>query len=330
MNFVPVLDDIPENINGDQVDRLFEQVLVDHPEIFWFRGNYSFYAEKSTGIVRKIDLTYRYTQEEVQAAREKIAVAVEPFVESINDQMSDFEVVLRAYETLVNFVDYDTITLERQQKLTYEQRIDKPDPIRTIYGVFVDRKAVCAGYARAMQFLLKIMGIESAYVSSGGHAWNLVKLEGDYYHLDVTWADGSNTSPEKNAGDMIDYSFFCVTTEEILGLDAHQPTDTIQLPLCTATKCNYHHRFGLYFECYDEEKIRRAVCDGLRIRQPNLSFKFLSLALRDQAAEKLIQERKLDEMLAYAQEQAGIGASLSYTYSKSQYGPILNIFVKYN
>ena len=327
VNFTPEITDFPIELTPDDVHRLFESVMIDHPEIFWFRFNDDSYVD-SNGKVVRVELGFRYTKEEAEAATEKIMESIQPFIESINDSMSDFEVVLRAYETLVNLVDYDTLTLDKQDLQTPRERRSKPDPIRTVYGVFVDKKAVCAGYARAFQLILNAVGIESAFVSSGVHAWNLVKLEGDYYHIDVTWADSSNTKASDDGGDAIDYSFFCVTTEEILKLPSHMPTDILVLPDCTAIKCNYYHRFGLYFEHLDEDRMREAVCQFVKRGQRDISFKFASMALRDKAVNELLHGGKMSAMLRYASKETGVKVSAEYNCCAPSTRPVISFNLK--
>ena len=67
------------------------------------------------------------------------------------------------------------------------------------YGALVEGEAVCEGYAEALQCLLHRVGIQSFIAigssvnpstgSSEGHAWNTVKIDGKYYHVDLTWND---------------------------------------------------------------------------------------------------------------------------------------------
>lgn len=63
----------------------------------------------------------------------------------------------------------------------------------TPYGALIEKSAVCEGYARASQLIFSLCNMDSYYVvgdtSAGGHAWNLVKVDGQYYQLDVTWND---------------------------------------------------------------------------------------------------------------------------------------------
>lgn len=63
-------------------------------------------------------------------------------------------------------------------------------------GVMLAGKGVCQSFAEAYQLLLNKVGINNKLVSGeanngtwGGHAWNLVKIGGNWYHVDVTWDD---------------------------------------------------------------------------------------------------------------------------------------------
>ena len=57
------------------------------------------------------------------------------------------------------------------------------------YAALVQHNAVCQGFAGAFYRLCLESGIDSRIVSSDAmnHAWNIVELDGSYYHLDATW-----------------------------------------------------------------------------------------------------------------------------------------------
>ena len=67
------------------------------------------------------------------------------------------------------------------------------------YGVLMLGTGICQSYATAYQLLLNKAGISNKYISAeanngsgwDGHAWNLVNIGGNWYHVDVTWDDGS-------------------------------------------------------------------------------------------------------------------------------------------
>lgn len=75
------------------------------------------------------------------------------------------------------------------------------------YGLLIEQSAVCEGYARAAQLLFELCDVPSYYVvgdtPSGGHAWNLVQIDGQWYQMDATWND---TDSKRNM-------YFLVTDE---------------------------------------------------------------------------------------------------------------------
>ena len=253
------------------------------------------------------------SSEEAAKRREKIDVATKAFLTSVTDSMSDYEVTLHIYENIVNLVDYDTIGLERQSCTELSPEV--PDDLRSIYGVFVDKKAVCAGYAKAFQYLLNLCGIECTYVISDTHAWNLIKLEGDYYHIDVTWGDGSDTKRDKVQIAAVNYDCFCITTAELAKLDSHTPDKNYPLPECTATKCNYHRRHGLYFEEFNFDRVRNIVCETVKYGKLDITLKFASDKAYNEAKKELVDGGKFREAIQYAGLKAGVKLNSSYMHS---------------
>lgn len=70
---------------------------------------------------------------------------------------------------------------------------------RSEYGAMVNGWAVCEGYARAFQYLADKLDVISLFMegdtAGGSHAWNMVWLDGNWYHVDVTWMDGGEGNP---------------------------------------------------------------------------------------------------------------------------------------
>ena len=322
----PELNDLGVSLSDQQVLKIIDYVQRDHPELFWFQRGESVYYETATKIVNKIAFKYCMTPEEAKGRQAKIDASLQPFLSAVTDGMSDYEVTLRIYENIINLVDYDTLGLERET--TSFVRPEVPDDLRSIYGVFVNHKAVCAGYARALQYLLNRFGIECVYVVSQTHAWNLIKLEGDYYHIDVTWGDGSNTKKEVSQSNAISYDCFCITTEQLSRLDSHTPLDTMPLPVCTATKCNYHIRHGLYFESFDFEKIRSIVCEYVNAGKFDVSFRFASPEAYREAEEQLIKNGKFGEVVQYINLKADTRIGTSYSYSPRPNNLVIAFFLK--
>ncbi len=90
---------------------------------------------------------------------------------------------------------------------------------RYVEGTLNNNLAVCSGYASTFRLFLALQGIPCEYVWSeeGNHGWNLVQLDGEWYHVDVTWDD-----PVPDEKGRILYTHFMMTDKEVAQLDNHE------------------------------------------------------------------------------------------------------------
>ena len=97
-------------------------------------------------------------------------------------------------------------------------------------GVLLEGVGVCQSYALAYDLLLHEIGIESVYLSGTAngvsHAWNLVRLDGSWYHVDCTWDDPIGGGYEK-------HSYFGLTDEQ-MALDHSWARERGVMPECTS------------------------------------------------------------------------------------------------
>ena len=200
-------------------------VMRDNPDIFWFVHQYHF--DKDNGIV---SLRYRCSPKRSAIIQESIDDVVEnDFQISYVRTLTKLEQVTYVYKWLLTYCNYNLNS-------AYNQNID---------SVFVRRNSVCTGYAKAAQYLFKLLGIESCLVfgrlnndkEDGRHCWNIVNIYGLYYHLDVCLGDltledvlnGAGITAMQRYGDY-NYNCFCVSTDEILKTRSIEDVET--LPLC--------------------------------------------------------------------------------------------------
>ncbi len=113
-------------------------------------------------------------------------------------------------------------------------------------GVVKNQRAVCDGYARTMRLLLLMTGIESTIVGgtagNESHAWNLVKLEDGWYHVDVTWDD-----PAPDVEGRVRYVYFLKNDEEMA--KTHTWESTIS---CTGNKYQGYVYADVICDTYEE------------------------------------------------------------------------------
>ena len=116
--------------------------------------------------------------------------AKEVIKENIKDGMSDYEKEKAIYDWQVAYVAYN------EQNLAPISAGDRYSHLP--YGVLKYHQAICVGNATTFKLFMDLLGIENQIIHSteqGEHAWNLVKLDGDWYHSDVTFDGGSNGKP---------------------------------------------------------------------------------------------------------------------------------------
>ena len=73
-------------------------------------------------------------------------------------------------------------------------------------AILMNDTTVCEGYARMCNLLYHEAGLETYYVTGVNHAWNIVKIDNHYFHVDSTWDDNS---------DEINYKWFCKSDSEM-------------------------------------------------------------------------------------------------------------------
>ena len=87
------------------------------------------------------------------------------------------------------------------------------------------------------------------------------------------------------------------------------------LPECTATKCNYHRRHGLYFEAYDFGRVKSIVCESVKLNKFDISLKFSSSKVFSEAKKQLVDDGKFREAIQFASLKTNTKLNSSYIYS---------------
>ncbi len=72
---------------------------------------------------------------------------------------------------------------------------NRDDDLDSIYSALIKKEALCGGYAKAYDLLCRKAGLSTIYVTGntlfGSHAWNMIRIDDHWYHVDVTWMDDS-------------------------------------------------------------------------------------------------------------------------------------------
>ncbi len=153
--------------------------------------------------------------------------AREVLKEVIKDDMSDYEKEKAIYEWQINWVNYQDENLSPVN--------GGQDKSHLPYGVLKYHQAICVGNATTFKLFMDMLDIPCQIIHStvnGEHAWNLVKLEDDWYHVDITFDSGT--------GGNIEYTYFNVP--DSIKDDGSYPWDHAEIPAAEGTKYCYMFR----------------------------------------------------------------------------------------
>ena len=113
----------------------------------------------------------------------------------IAGDLSDYEKELAVHDWMLANGRYDTNRLSNLPQ--YQENPDNDNP----YGFLIDGVGICRGYTSTFQLFMDLLGIECISVQGQSndarneHAWNMVRLDGQWYCVDVTWDDPTTDQP---------------------------------------------------------------------------------------------------------------------------------------
>lgn len=287
------------------IDKAFQCVMLDHPEIFYVDG-YKYTEYSSNEVVEKIVFAgnYIYDAGEIHTRQQKIAEAAAKIVAGAPDTVDEYEKVKYVYETIIQNTEYDTASVDNQN----------------ICSVFLNGRSVCQGYAKALQYLLREMGMDAALVigtvrEGDGHAWNLVSVNDNWYYLDATWGDAfymfGDEQEQQPKTASVNYDYLCVTTKQIE--QTHVMDMPVALPECTSLVDNYYVREGLYFEQYDEVRIQELFAKAVEDGKETVTLKCANGSVYESICIELLDNQKIFDFIKTSE------GSIAYTDNKEQY-----------
>ncbi len=223
-----------EYINNDEtmkdVEIAIHRFLLDHPEVFYLDEKYTV-STKSGIMGTTVLINFTYSVASIEELNEKLNLieskANEIIEKSGINSENIFDSELKLHDLLAEMITY----------YEYEDINEIPNKYHNIDGAFLENIAVCDGISKAYQILLSKIGIESIVVtgdlSGVSHAWNMVKLDGNWYHVDVT----SNCSVKAD-NKVVIHSYFNITTDALK--KTHKITDEQLIPIANKEDYTYY------------------------------------------------------------------------------------------
>ena len=206
--FAPV-----EPITARKLRNVISAVYNDHPELFWLDTAYAC-KHLGNGQCVEIDLQFNRTARNLEKENAAFQDAAQELISQASAFGSDYDKERFIHDALLHNVSY-----ARSAEMN-----------QSAYSALVNGRTVCAGYARAFQYLMQQLGIPCYYCTGFAgedHAWNIIKLEDDFYNVDTTWDD-----TETGTGT---YDYFNKTDADYAGTHVRQEL-SVNLPPCNGEK----------------------------------------------------------------------------------------------
>jgi len=217
--------------------KVMQVVLGDNPSVIYFNKTQIKIEESISG--RRIKLVGINLKSQAKSMNLKLSVTANLIVSSIRKSSTDdYSLLINTYEFLQKNIKYDDKLLNGSHSNTHSHNA---------YGALLNKVAVCDGFSSAFALLAQKLGFECMLVigdstrsqaSSSKHAWNIVKVQNKYYHMDVTW-DAIRYNEYKEYS----YTYFALKDQEIA---ADHIWDRNTTPPCIYSDFSYFWRNGLY------------------------------------------------------------------------------------
>mgnify|MGYP004682601167 FL=1 len=152
-----------------------------------------------------IEIQHIYQSSDIAELQAKVD---EIYNEIIQDDMTDSDKVKAAHDYIINHTVYDE---ERSNEIKSGVVSDRIHTSNTAYGPLFIGKAICGGYTDAMALFLDKIGLPNFKIASENHIWNVVYIDGQWKHLDLTWDD-----PVVDTGEnILTYNYFLISTDDL-------------------------------------------------------------------------------------------------------------------
>lgn len=247
------------NFNDSQIMFIYNCLLNDHPELYYLSYIMRFCTIKNLFVNKYIiEVDCIYNEFERKKMEQQLAILLKQ-IDKLVENKSDFEKEKIVCQYIGNNVKYMINNIYHQNAL----------------HVLVNHIGQCSGIARAGKLLFDHLNIKSFVLngetfnlsSNGSHAWNVVNIDQQYYHLDLT----SFLSYKEKIDDPSFYDYFNYSDDEMQinhKWNLPFPIDKCSKKFINPTKKANYFVFNSLYE------LRVAIKEMLKNNQKEIKFKF--------------------------------------------------------
>ncbi|MBQ8783676.1 MAG: hypothetical protein IJZ57_07900 [Clostridia bacterium] len=287
----PTLIQIPL-MTGDELTEVIQALNYDNPTLMCFGRNSTIATSDGLCFFKP---SYTLTPPEQRVRANTLNSVCEQILAQLPEGSDEFETELFIHDYIVNKCTYDVTVAETSS---------------TPYSCLIDGLSACEGYSKAAKLLCEKAGLE-CYTVSGeavnydgkteGHMWNIIKIDGEYYHLDVTWDDPT----AENSQETLSHLFMNLSDEEISIDHFGYP----QFFDCTSTKANYFAKTDRLFSSLNSKAVARLKQLMAQSPDGHIEIRFRSEAYYNEAVRYLITNGRIYKIVSSANKIYGTDLS---------------------
>jgi len=236
------------------IDKTMRALIYDCPELYFINNDALSYTKDKIWFNNDYCLSHDQIKK-YDAELEKIVMKIK---EKITKSMNAFDVELLIYNYLMESTVFFEEYLDKGQYKNPESNVWD---YHTLIGPLIHRKGICGGINRAMQYLLLKVGFEVIYVEGqsfmettqyekklpDNHSWVIIKVDGGYYHLDLSHGICDRMNYLKNGVKLLSYKYFNLTDKEIAKTHFYDKERLMHIT-CSETKYNYFVYKNIFFK----------------------------------------------------------------------------------
>lgn len=277
---------LTQKITFDDLFAAYQCVYTDEVRLYYIDVLMEYITDSSTDYITYMKLSYTYSESKHEKMQQELDKRADEILSKITPDMSDYDIVKYFHDTIISNCEY-TLTGTN---------------VTSVYGALVEKKAQCQGYTRAFAYLCSLCGIETDMVlgiASEEHMWNMVKLDGDWYHIDLTWDD-----PDKaDFPDSIRYDYFCLSTERMEELRTIEGNNH-ELPEAVADEYEYFIKNDYVADSYEDAKdiIISQAYEISKTKASTIQFRCADEGVFEEVYAALFSEDSVDNALVILDE----------------------------
>ena len=222
----------PECVTDDELLTLMFLLNYDCPELIHVSGDYHpEYSGKKQTPIEGVGLFFTMDENKQKEANEQLDEYIETMRTHTKD-MSEPEIEKYVYDSIFYGCTYN----------------EGHEYAGSVYGALICGQARCEGLCKSFMWCMRKLGIECMCVSGpqnwnsnamySDHSWDIVRINGEYYHLDLTLDDVRTSDEIKTEPN---YGFYNVDDDTILqNHSINTVFSEIGVPKCDSTDYNYH------------------------------------------------------------------------------------------